>query len=126
MSQAPVTVLVVEDDDLFREMTVKLVQRPGRTVLAAADPAAALKLARRHGKRIDLLVTDLVMDEGDGLALAHALAVKHPALKTLFMSGYGESALRAGIEETADRTFIEKPFTPDALESAVERLLAAT
>jgi two-component system cell cycle sensor histidine kinase/response regulator CckA len=123
MSDPTVTVLVVEDDDLFREMTVKLLQRPDRTVLSAADAATALQLARRHGAPIDLLVTDLMMDEGDGLRLARTLAARHPALKTLFMSGYGQEAMRAGARAAPNRTFLEKPFSPDALERAVESLL---
>jgi two-component system cell cycle sensor histidine kinase/response regulator CckA len=123
MTSPTVTVLVVEDDDLFREMTVKLLQRPDRTVIHAPDAATALALARRHGRAIDLLVTDLVMDEGDGLVLARTLANKHPALKTLFMSGYGQEALRAGGLEAPGRTFIEKPFSPAALDRAVSELL---
>jgi two-component system cell cycle sensor histidine kinase/response regulator CckA len=124
MSDPTITVLVVEDDDLFREMTVKLLQRPDRTVLFAADAASALQRARRHGTPIDLLVTDLMMDEGDGLRLARTLAARHPALKILFMSGYGQEVMRAGGLEASNRTFIEKPFSPAALERAVEALLS--
>jgi len=123
MSPRTVTVLVVEDDDLFREMTVKLLKREGRAVLAAPDAAQALVQARRHGP-IDLLVTDLVMEAGDGMVLARNLARRQPALKVLFMSGYGQEVMRAAALATPDRTFIEKPFTPATLERAVEGLLA--
>jgi two-component system cell cycle sensor histidine kinase/response regulator CckA len=124
MSAPTVTVLVVEDDDLFREMTVKLLRREGREVLAAADASQALQEARRHGGPIDLLVTDLVMEDGDGLVLARTLARRHPALKVLFMSGYGMQVMRSASLDAPDRTFIEKPFTPATLERAVEELLA--
>ena len=123
MSSRAVTVLVVEDDDLFREMTVKLLRRKGRDVLAAPDATQALAQARSHGRPIDLLVTDLVMEEGDGLLLARNLLRRHPAMKVLFMSGYGQQAMRS--LEAPDRTFLEKPFTPASLERAVEELLAA-
>jgi two-component system, cell cycle sensor histidine kinase and response regulator CckA len=122
MSGRAVTVLVVEDDDLFRAMTVKLLKREGRAVLDAPDTAHALTL--RHDGPIDLLVTDLVMEAGDGLSLAQSLARRHPALKVLFMSGYGQAAMRAAALAAPNRTFIEKPFTPDTLERAVEELLA--
>jgi two-component system cell cycle sensor histidine kinase/response regulator CckA len=112
----------VEDDDLFREMTVRLLQKPRRTVLAARGMFQAVVQARAH-RRIDLLVTDLVMDEGDGLVLAGALSTRHPALKVLFMSGYGQEAMHAAALEAPDRRFIEKPFTPVALGRAVEELL---
>lgn len=123
MSRRTVTVLVVEDDDLFREMTVRLLKREGRAVLAAPDATQALAQARRHGP-IDLLVTDLVMEAGDGLGLARNLARRHPDLKVLFMSGYGQEVMRTAALAAPDRTFIEKPFTPATLERAVEGLLA--
>jgi DNA-binding NtrC family response regulator len=122
MSGRAVTLLVVEDDDLFRDMTVKLLRRDGRQVLAAPDAARALLQARRHGGPIDLLITDVVMEAGDGLVLASDLLRRHPAMKVLFMSGYGQQAMRA--LRAPDRTFIEKPFTPVALEQAVAELLA--
>ena len=122
MSRRAVTVLVVEDDDLFREMTVKLLRRDGREVLAASDASQALALARKKGGPIDLLVTDLVMEEGDGLVLAGDLLCRHPAMKVLFMSGYGQQAMQS--LAAPDRSFIEKPFTPATLERAVEELLA--
>jgi DNA-binding NtrC family response regulator len=115
------TVLVVDDDDLFREMTVKLLQRPERAVIAAPDAATALALVRRHGAPIDLLVTDLVLDEGGGLLLARTLAGRYPGLQTLFMSGQGQDT--TGLVEARNRTFIEKPISSAALEQAVEALL---
>jgi hypothetical protein len=122
MSSRAVTVLVVEDDDLFREMTVRLIRRDGREVLAAPDATQALALARSHAGPIDLLITDLVMEAGDGLVLARNLLRRRPAMKVLFMSGYGQQAMQS--LAAPDRTFIEKPFTPATLERAVEELLA--
>jgi DNA-binding NtrC family response regulator len=120
-----ITVLVVEDDDLFRELTVKLLRRPDRDVLAARGSAQAMIEARAHGFAIDLLVTDVVMHEGDGLALARRLAGRHPALKVLFMSGYGPEAMTAAFR-APNRSFLEKPFTPATFARAIDDLLDAS
>lgn len=126
MSRAVTTVLVVEDDDLFREMTVRLLERAGHRVISARGRAQALAQAGDRDTAIDLLVTDLVMEEGDGLALAADLTGRHPALKVLFMSGYGREAMHAASLTSDRRTFIEKPFTPAILEGAVARLLGGS
>jgi hypothetical protein len=115
------TVLVVDDDDLFRALTVKLLQRPGRDVLSAHGTTQARALARAHGFAIDLLVTDVVMDEGDGVALARHLTGRRPTLKVLFMSGYG-NAMAAF--QAPNRAFLGKPFTPTAFEQAIDDLLS--
>lgn len=114
------TVLVVEDDDLLRDTIQVLLGRKGRTVLDARDAAGALKTARRHPERIDLLVTDLALEGGDGLTLAAELESRNRALKVLFMSGHPV----AGALDGPGRDFIQKPFTPAALAAAVARLLS--
>jgi len=117
------TVLVVEDDDLLRETIAVLLDRKGRTVLVAHDAPGALATARRHPDPIDLLVTDLALAGGDGLALASDLESRSRGLKILFMSGYPVAAAQAAALRGEGRRFIQKPFTPAALESVVAALL---
>jgi two-component system cell cycle sensor histidine kinase/response regulator CckA len=124
MSPTPATILVVEDNRAFRQMTVKVLELSGYRVVSAGSAAQALAAVEGQEGPLDLLVTDLVMTEGNGLSLADALAALHPRLRVLFMSGYGaEVAGLAGLAG-ADRAFLEKPFTPAGLEEAVRGLLA--
>ena len=121
--RAQTTVLVVEDDDLLRETIEVLLGRKGRTVLVAHDAPGALATARRHPDPIDLLVTDLALAGGDGLALASELESRSRGLKILFISGYPVAAAQAAALRGEGRGFIAKPFTPAALEGAVAALL---
>ncbi len=123
MTRSGETVLVVEDDDLLRDTIEMLLARKGRTVLVTQDAAGALAAARKHPGRIDLLVTDLALAGGDGLALAAELESRSRGLKILFMSGYPVAAAQGAAFRGDGRAFIAKPFTPTALESAVAGLL---
>jgi len=89
----------------------------------AAGAAAALALARGHPERIDLLITDVVMPETGGRALASQLVAQRPGLKVLYMSGYTSDVLgRQGVlEEGLD--LIEKPFTTGVLARKLREVL---
>ncbi len=118
------TILVVDDNDEFRETTVKALGGLGHEVVAARSARQAQGKARALGARLDLLVTDLVLDGVDGLALADRLISLKPTLRVLFMSGYAGSAMRLAGLRGARRDFLEKPFTPAQIEKSVARLLA--
>jgi PAS domain S-box-containing protein len=119
------TVLLVEDEDALRELARQVLEGHGYTVLEARSGVAALELAETHAGPIHLLVTDVVMPQMPGRELAEQLAVRLPALRVLFMSGYAEQAvLRHGVlgEGTA---FIQKPFGPDSFLTKVREVLDA-
>jgi CheY-like chemotaxis protein len=94
-------------------------------VLSASDGEAARSVARRHGGRIDLLLTDVVMPLLGGAELARELMATEPSLRTLFVSGHAiDEVERRGIV-AGEATFLHKPYTPDALAAAVRRALDA-
>ncbi|HEY2018045.1 MAG TPA: response regulator, partial [Bryobacteraceae bacterium] len=93
--------------------------RQGYQVLDAASPLDALALARDADQPIDLLLTDIVMPQMRGTELAKELSAIRPGLKVMYMSGYTDTALVL----TADRPFIQKPFTAAALYAKVEKAL---
>ncbi|HEX2201676.1 MAG TPA: PAS domain S-box protein [Longimicrobium sp.] len=117
------TILLAEDEEPVRRLAREVLTRNGYTVLEAGDGEQALRVSERHPGRIDLLVTDVVMPAMSGRDLSALLAAARPALRVLYMSGYTEEAVaRHGVLDPGTG-FIEKPFTADALASAVRRVL---
>jgi signal transduction histidine kinase len=118
------TVLLVEDEDLVRNLVRYILQQEGFTVLEAADGLQALQLSEQHPEPIDLLVTDVLMPRMDGQELARRLRATRPHLPALFLSGYtGTPTPNRGFREGAGGNFLQKPFTPRALVHKVRELL---
>ncbi|HAH08081.1 MAG TPA: hybrid sensor histidine kinase/response regulator, partial [Elusimicrobia bacterium] len=109
------TVLFVEDEDIIRRLGERALTASGYTVLAAANGPAALKVIERHGRPVDLLITDVVMPGMSGRDLAQSLGKKNMVRRTLFISGYTDDAIvRHGVLEPG-LAFLYKPFAPSAL-----------
>jgi two-component system, cell cycle sensor histidine kinase and response regulator CckA len=114
------TILVVEDDDVLRQLISLVLQGSGFAVLEAGAGFPALALSRAHERPIDLLITDIVLPGVDGEKLAERVQRERPSTKVLFISGHAaEIAPRLGAGN-----FLQKPFTPTAFLDAVKRLLA--
>ena len=109
------TVLVVDDQEIVRDVIRLALEAAGYTVIAASSPSHAIELARDDAN-IDLLVTDVVMPEMDAFELADRITSKLPGLRILFTSGYTDAG--------AEGPFIQKPFTPSQLVAKVETVLA--
>ncbi len=118
------TILLVEDEDVVRNLTRRVLERQGYTVLACADGAEAIALAERDDRVIDLLLTDVVMPGLRGYEVARLVAASRPEIKILYMSGYAEEAL-VGRPAVAASALIEKPFAVDALARRVREALEA-
>src|SRR5262249_47980490 len=108
------TVLVVDDQEVVRDVIRLTLERAGFTVLEASSPNAALDLVRTD-QPIDLLVTDVVMPEMDAFELADRVACEVPGVRILYTSGYTDAG--------AEGPFIQKPFTPAQLVEKVESVL---
>ncbi len=126
--EAPVTpgagtVLLVEDDEMVRGITMKMLERLGYSVLAPETPGKALSLCERGARSIDLLVTDVVMPEMNGTELRERISAIRPGMKVLFMSGYTSDAIvhRGVLDEGVH--FILKPFTINDLARKVREAL---
>jgi two-component system, cell cycle sensor histidine kinase and response regulator CckA len=117
------TILVAEDDEAVRCVTIRTLQDLGYRVLAAADATTCLTLPRDELDHVDLLLTDVVMPDMNGRQLYQALAALRPRLKVAFMSGYpGDVLDRRGVG--VGTPLLMKPFTTEALASAVRRALS--
>ena len=117
------TILLVEDDAAVRELTHRMLQKRGYTVLEAGDVADAIRIEANHSGPIHLLLSDIVMPDLNGPDLAQRLVLRRPAMKVLYISGferYGAIVLDFASQHAA---FLQKPFTPDALALSVRELL---
>jgi len=111
-------ILVVDDERDFREQICLCLAGEGREVLGAADCREAVRIAERQ--RPDLLVADwMLRDHRHGLHVSEVLSAVNPALRTVLMTGYASSDLRAEAESHHVSAFLEKPFEPERLEEAV-------
>jgi PAS domain S-box-containing protein len=115
------TVLVVEDEDVVRDLTCLMLTDCGYSVLEARNGAEALARASQHDGVIDLVLTDVVMPEIDGPELIERLAVTYPELRAVFMSGYSGSRLNDAIE--IDVPLVKKPFQSEDLLRTIRAAL---
>jgi CheY-like chemotaxis protein len=117
------TILLVEDEDSVRELATLVLEECGYTVLTANDGEAAVRIVDTCQKKIDILVTDVVMPVMGGRRLAEILRARLPELRVLFMSGYTDDAVvRHGVLQ-AEVDFLQKPFTPQSLAHKVRAVL---
>ena len=116
-------ILVVDDNELIREMAVELLESSGYRVLAADTPAKARELAQSHGDAVALLVTDVVMPEMSGPQLYEILVAAQPELPVLYISGYTFDLKLQGRGGGDRVNFLPKPFTSEQLLSGIQQAL---
>ncbi|HEX8846492.1 MAG TPA: ATP-binding protein [Pyrinomonadaceae bacterium] len=120
------TVLLVEDEKRVRDMTREILQESGYHVLEAEHGQEALLIADRHPGTIHLMLSDVVMPQMSGRELAERLVPLRQEMKVLYMSGYTDDAIvHHGVLDEG-MSFIEKPFTPNALARKVREVLDDT
>ncbi|BDA83598.1 hypothetical protein Sa4125_11400 [Aureimonas sp. SA4125] len=115
-------VLVVEDDDNVRRMTLDAFEEIGYRTLEANGAVEALRLLDLH-RNVDLLFTDIVMPEVDGRQLADEALKRFPHLKVVFTTGYTRNAIVHNGVLDAGVDLLPKPFTLDELLSKVRSVL---
>jgi len=118
-------ILVVDDDDGMRHLLRRMLERAGFAVVTAAHGREALERIRT--RTIDVVITDMVMPEMDGIELTRALVAEYPGLPIIAISGvhdwsnYFRMALRFGA-----KAGLQKPVSPVALVQAVREQLPAS
>ncbi|HYC34053.1 MAG TPA: ATP-binding protein, partial [Gemmatimonadales bacterium] len=120
------TVLVVEDEEAVRVLAKRVLVVRGYQVLDAGSAQEALELTDGGRRRIDLLITDVVMPGMGGPALAERLVAAQPGLPVLYISGYAEEAIRRQGSLPAGGALLEKPFTADQLARRVREAIAGS
>jgi PAS domain S-box-containing protein len=117
------TVLVVEDDRQVLDLTATVLRSHGFHVIEAQHAEEAQLLFKRHAGKIDLLLSDVIMPEMNGLQLAEELRRTQPDLKVLFMSGYAQLEGKESLLHEINTAFIQKPFSAQALLNKAQQVL---
>ncbi len=116
-------VMVVEDDNRVREIVAGQLETFGFQVLCEAGPAAAIRACEQLKENLEFLVTDVVMPELSGPALARKLKERQPNLRVLYMTGWAQADILTPEVLGQGTELLCKPFDEIALSSTVRRLL---
>ena len=117
------TVLLVEDEDVVRNLSREILETYGYSVLVAANGREGLSVGKEFQGQIDLVITDVIMPQMSGREMAEALRTIRPATRVLFMSGFTDDVIvhHGVLEEKV--FFIQKPFSPEALATKAREVL---
>ena len=120
------TILVLEDDISVRHLAVRVLRSLGYEVLEAANGDDAQQLiARRNGKKIHLLLTDMVLPQMSGRCFADWMNKTNPETKIVFISGYLQESLNPGDQRDQEMFFLPKPFDQEQLAGKIREALDA-
>ena len=120
VANATETVLVVDDDDDVLDAVVLALESGGYTALTAADGTEALEVLQGNAEIIELVITDLNMPVRGGAELIDDLAIAHPNLPVIVVSGYSSSE---NTDLPLDVLFVPKPFSSKMLLTCVRQAL---
>jgi CheY-like chemotaxis protein len=120
------TILLVEDEEILREVAQDLLRELGYQVVEAGSGEQAVQAWKDRQGAIDLLVTDMILPNGPtGRDLAEVLATFKPGLKVIFTSGYSMEDLKVDNTVVQGVRFLQKPYTRQDLARAVRDSLDA-
>ncbi|MDQ5985245.1 MAG: Sensor histidine kinase RcsC [Syntrophus sp. SKADARSKE-3] len=123
-ANAPVTILIVDDEEIITDVTGELLRGLGYRVFIANSGKQAFDIYRDHGPDIDLVILDMIMpDMGGGEAFDRMKKI-NPAVKVILSSGYSMNELAKDIIESGARAFLQKPFLMDELSRSISEVLA--
>lgn len=122
-SPAAATILLVEDNTMVREMAFDLLESEQYTVLVADSPLKAQEIERNFKGVIDLLLTDVVMPEMNGMELYESLQDLRPSMKVLYISGYTSDVVIHGGTLEEEVNFLRKPFTVEQFINRVKQIV---
>lgn len=117
------TVLIVEDQDEVRKLIFDTLKLYGYHVLEASHGGSALLTCEQYKDKIDLIISDIVMPQMNGLELVERLKPLQPEMKVLFISGYSEDIFSEQVSLDIGTIFVQKPFTPIELLGKIRQVL---
>lgn len=117
------TILLVEDEDWVSDVTKRILERGGHTVLTAANGKEALDLYSKKKDMISLIILDVIMPEMGGKECLEKLREIDPNVKILVTSGYYRNGMTKEIIESGAAGFIRKPYDSKRMLTAVREVL---
>ena len=117
------TILLIEDEDSVRNVTVRTLESLGYHILPATNGGEAILITETYNKPIDLLLTDFAMPKLNGKKLVDRLRQDHSEFKVLYTSGYDRETVGSQNEEVYETNFIKKPYNKDNLAFMVRQVL---
>ena len=116
--------MIAEDDPALRRLAGRILRNLGYEVLEASSGVEAIAVWEQHGKKVDLLLTDLVMPDGlTGRELAKQMATREAGLKVIYSSGYSSEIRETAFIFREGFNFLQKPYAPAKLAETVRRYL---
>ena len=119
-------ILLVEDEPAVRQLAERLLTNNGYTVFPVAGVQEALELFQRDGRRFDLLLSDVVLEDGTGIELAEKLLTLKPKLPVIMCSGYADDEARRELIQSCGYRFLHKPYRQAQLLTMVNEVLAGS
>ena len=119
------TILLVDDEELIRDLAKRILSRAGYTVLTAANGREALQTYKKKGQTVSLIVLDLIMPEMDGKQCLRELLKINPGARVLLASGYSANGPTKEALEGGAKGFVSKPFDMGQLLQTVRKILDA-
>lgn len=117
------TILLVEDEPSILKMTTLMLESLGYNVLTSSSPSNALSLAEKNHDKINLLITDIIMPEMNGMELSNKLVSLYPNIKCVFISGYTDNVLANHGALDTSIPFLQKPFSINNLADLIRCVL---
>lgn len=114
---------MVDDEESLRTVVVDLLGQLGYRMLSAGSGQEALALAAEYSGKIDLLLSDVVMDPLPGPVLAEKLSQTRPEMKVVYISGYADSSLAPNGVLKPGTVLVNKPFTVKILSAKLREVL---
>ena len=118
----PLSVLVVDDEELVRKFVERVLREAGYKTATASDGPEALTAAAGP-EEFDILVTDVMMPQMTGDELARRIRVAAPDIKVLYLTGFSDRLFKEKVTLWADEAFLDKPCSVKGLLQAVSLLL---
>ncbi len=125
LSRGTETILLVDDEEMVRDLGKRILERSGYTVLTAANGKEAVNLYRKQGSKISLVILDLIMPEMGGRQCLEELLKIDSQVNVLIASGYSAAGETKKTIESGARGYVGKPYEMRGLLEAVRRVLDA-
>ncbi|HEY5615871.1 MAG TPA: response regulator [Bacteroidota bacterium] len=122
--QSPKTILVVEDDEMLRDLVIGVLEENGYSVLTAVDGLMAVDQYRLHQQRISLVLSDMGLPKLGGWEAFLRMKEINPDVKTIMASGYFDPKMREEMMRAGALDFVQKPYVMNEVLQKIRDALA--